>query len=332
MSPEEKPLVGKSIETRDLLENKGRALKLRIITGKEYLKRPVMVSEVNRPGLALSGHLENYRSERIQIIGRGEHAFCLSGNQAVIKKNLEKMFRGSDTPCVIITSGLSAIPVFKEVCSEHKIPLLRTELESATFIKKLNGYLEDRLAPETRLHGVLVNVYGLGVLIQGGAGIGKSECALELVKRGHRLVADDIVELERRRGETLYGSCPTMLKHYMEVRGLGIIDIELLFGVGSIMDGSKVEMEVRLLPADKQTYCDRTGLEQSSSFILGVPIPSISIPVTPGRNLAVLIEVAALNQRLKGQGIFAAKEFNRKLIRNMTAARKDNASKEKNDY
>ncbi len=329
MLPEEKTSAGKSIETRDLAESRGRVLKLHIVTGREYLNRPVTVSEVNRPGLAISGYLENYRSERIQIFGRGEHAFCISRSKKEIRKNLEKMLMGTDTPCVIITGGLSPIPVLSSVCEAAKIPLFRTELETASFIKKLNAYLEDRLAPETRLHGVLVNVYGLGVLIQGGAGIGKSECALELVKRGHRLVADDIVELERRRGDMLYGSCPSMLKHYMEVRGLGIIDIELLFGVGSIMDGSKVEMEVRLLPADKQTFCDRTGLEQSSSFILGVPVPSISIPVTPGRNLAVLIEVAALNQRLKGQGIFAAKEFNKKLIKNMTAARKGNAGKEK---
>ncbi|MFA6583316.1 MAG: HPr(Ser) kinase/phosphatase, partial [Elusimicrobiaceae bacterium] len=261
------------------------------------------------------------------IIGRGEYAFCAKQPRRLIEKNIMRMLKGSDTPCLVLTGGLKPTPVLTEACDKTGVPLLSTSHDTATFIKKLNAYLEDRLAPDTRLHGVLVNVYGIGVLIQGGAGIGKSECALELVKRGHRLVADDIVEIERRRGDVLFGNCPVILKHYMEVRGLGIIDMELLFGIGSVMDTSRIEMEVRLLPADKQTYCDRTGLEQSSSVILGVSIPSICIPVTPGRNLAVLIEVAALNHRLKEQGIFAAKEFNRKLIGSMAALKKKNATK-----
>jgi HPr kinase/phosphorylase len=168
----------------------------------------------------------------------------------------------------------------------------------------------------------LADVYGLGVLIRGSAGIGKSECALELVKRGHIFVADDIVEIERRRGDTLLGSCPNVLKHYMEVRGLGIIDVELLFGVGSVLEQSNIEMEVQLVPAGKQSVCDRTGLDQKISTILGVEIPSVCMPVTPGRNLAVLIEVAALNQRLKAEGIFAAKEFNSKLLKQIKKSAK----------
>ena len=169
------------------------------------------------------------------------------------------------------------------------------------------------------MHGVLVKVSGMGVLIRGDAGIGKSECALELIKRGHILVADDVVEIQRRRGHTLLGSCPPMLKHYMEVRGLGILDIELLFGVGAAMDSTQIELEVNLVAPNGEI--DRLGIEQQRSSILGVEINSLTIPVTPGRNLAVLIEVAALNQRLKGQGISSAKEFNKRLLEKMKGKR-----------
>ncbi len=310
------------ITVRELLDAKGGALGLAVASGARFLDRRITVSEVNRPGLALDGHLENYRSERIQIIGRGEHAFCAQEENKKLLLNLAQMFSSPDTSCVIVTGGLPTIAVLKTACNRARLPLLITNMDTAPFVGELSAFLEDRLAPVTRVHGVLVDVYGLGVLIQGGAGIGKSECALELVKRGHILIADDIVEIQRKRGDILSGSCPAMLKHYMEVRGLGIIDVELLFGVGSIMDQTKIEMEVRLTAMDNNTVCDRTGLENRHTEILGVNIPSLSIPVTPGRNLAVLIEVAALNQRLKGQGIFAAKEFNEKLIRRMKLASK----------
>ena len=167
----------------------------------------------------------------------------------------------------------------------------------------------------TSLHGVLVRVSGLGVLIRGDAGIGKSECALELIKRGHILVADDVVEVQKMRGGHLIGSCPPMLQHYMEVRGLGIIDVELLFGVASTTESARIEMEVNLIAPTGEI--DRLGIEQQKTTILGVEINSLTIPVTPGRNLAVLIEVAALNQRLKSQGVSSAKEFSKKLLKQM---------------
>ncbi|MDD2772084.1 MAG: HPr(Ser) kinase/phosphatase [Elusimicrobiales bacterium] len=311
---------GKNLTVRELLDARGPALGLKIVSGHKYLNRKIRVSEVNRPGLALDGHLENYRAERIQIIGRGEHAFCVQEEHKKLLPSLARMFSRPDTPCVVITAGLASLPVLKTACNCARIPLLHTRMETSAFVGELTAFLEDQLAPVTQLHGVLVDVYGLGVLIQGGAGIGKSECALELVKRGHILVADDIVEIQRKRGDMLTGSCPAMLKHYMEVRGLGIIDVELLFGVGSVMDHTRIEMEVRLTKLTRADGCDRTGLENRTSEILGVKIPSLAIPVTPGRNLAVLIEVASLNQRLKAQGVFAAKEFNEKLIRRMKAA------------
>lgn len=323
------PVAGKSLAVKTLLEAKGESFGLKLAAGGKHLGRLIRVSEVNRPGLALSGHLESYRSERVQIIGRGEHAFCLkeSANtrlRSELLKNLVAMLSQPDTPCVVVTAGLRPPLVLVQACNRAKVPLFETALDTADFVGELSAFLEEQLALLTRIHGVLVDVYGLGVLIQGDPGIGKSECALELVKRGHILVADDIVEIQRKRGNMLWGRCPSMLKHYMEVRGLGIIDVELLFGVGAIMEHTHIEMGVRLMSVNDKTSCDRTGLEQACMEILGVSIPSLCIPVTPGRNLAVLIEVAALNQRLKSQGIFAANEFNNRLINKMKASGRNN--------
>ena len=306
-----------AVTVRDILKLKGQALNLEVAAGGSYVDREVVVTEINRPGLAVSGHLESFSAERIQIIGKGEHAYCSKEKADKIFENLCKMLSTGTTPCLVITGGLSIIPVVKKACLKVKIPLLVTSLDTAAFIGELTAFLDDQLSPMTHLHGVLVNVYGLGVLIQGDSGVGKSECALELLKRGHILIADDIVEIQRKRGHSLIGICPSSLKHYMEVRGLGIIDVELLFGVGSIMDHSPIEMQVILTGLDTVSACDRIGLEQHRAKILDVEIPSLRIPVSPGRNLAVLIEVAALNQRLKSQGYFAAKKFNDALIEKM---------------
>ena len=194
--------------------------------------------------------------------------------------------------------------------------LLKTEMESSAFVAEFTRFLDEKLCPVTHIHGVLVDVSGTGVLIRGDAGIGKSECGLELIKRGHILVADDVVEVQKRFGRFLVVSCPTMLKHYMEVRGLGILDVPLLFGVGSTLDETNIDMEVVLTSPNKQPL-DRLGVEQKTTNILGIEIPSLGLPVTPGRNLAVLIEVASLNQQLKSQGIFSAKEFSQKILDKM---------------
>lgn len=290
---------------------------LKLLAGASGLSREITASVINRPGLAIAGHLEQFKSERIQIIGQGEHAFCLKNKANDILVNLDKMFAGDNVPCIIFTGGLRPPKVFKESAKKAKIPLLVTSMPTASFIRELTIFLDDRLAAVAHLHGVLVNVYGLGVLIQGDSGVGKSECALELLKRGHILIADDVVEVKRRIGYILMGHSPKNISHYMEVRGLGIIDIELLFGIGATMDQSIVEMQVFLESvADLKSY-DRTGLVSDTVNILDVSIPSLRVPVTPGRNLAILIEVAALNQRLKNQGHSTAKKFNEDLIRKM---------------
>jgi len=311
----------------NLLEAKGDDLSLKLMCGARYTKRSISKPGVNRPGLALDGHLENFRGDLIQIIGRGEYAFCQKLSYSRMKANFKKMLRADKVPCVIVTAGMRVLAGIKKACEEEKVPLLTTSMDTATFVAELITYLDKCTSPRTHIHGVLVKVSGLGVLITGDAGIGKSECALELIKRGHILVADDVVEVQKRRGNILLGCCPPMLKHYMEVRGLGIIDVELLFGIGSSIDSAEIEMEVHLVaPAGP---IDRLGIEQQKRTLLGTQINSLTIPVTPGRNLAVLIEVAALNQRLKNQGIISAKEFNKKLLSKMkkTSKRYEDGSK-----
>jgi HPr kinase/phosphorylase len=307
----------KGLTVNDLLRSRGKGLDLKLVIGISHLSREIVVSIINRPGLAIAGHLEQFKSQRIQIIGQGEHAFCLKSKVDDITKNLDKMFSSDDVPCIIITGGLKPPRALKESAKKAKIPLLVTSMPTAQFIRELTIFLDDRLAATTHLHGVLVNVYGLGVLIQGDSGVGKSECALELLKRGHILIADDVVEVKRRIGYMLMGHSPRNISHYMEVRGLGIIDIELLFGIGATMDQSIIEMQVFLESVTNLKNYDRTGLASDTINVLDVQIPSLRVPVTPGRNLAILIEVAALNQRLKNQGHSTAKKFNEDLIKKM---------------
>ena len=303
----------------DLLREQRDNLKLELIAGEQSLHRCISVMELNRPGLALNGFLDHFRPERIQIIGFGEHSYCTKAPSRRLAAALSAMLKPRELPCLIVTHDLKAPAALVAVCQQNGVPLLRSSLDTATLVSELGDVLEEKLAPLATVHGVLVDIYGLGELIQGEPGIGKSECALELLKRGHILVADDAVEIRHRRGADLRGSCPEPLKHYLEVRGLGIIDVKLLFGIGAIMDHTRIELSIHLAPWSAQIHYDRTGLDSQKTTILGVEIPQIRIPVSPGRNLAVIIEVAALNQRLRNRGYFAAETFNQKLIERMRA-------------
>lgn len=295
-----------------------KELELKIVSGKNFLSREITYSNVNRPGLALCGYLDNFRADLVQVMGRGESAFCQQLTKNELKDNVLKMLASGNLPCIIVTGGQKPLKEVIEACDESKVPLFLTNMDTSPFVGELWAYLEDNVSPTTHMHGVLVEVSGLGVLITGEAGIGKSECALELIKRGHVFVVDDVVEVQRRRGNMLLGLCPSMLKHYMEVRGLGILDVELLFGVGAITDNTKVELVVDLTHPGKEQI-DRLGLDNKKTNILGVEVPMLHLPVTPGRNLAVLIEVAALNQQLKNQGIFSAEEFSKKVMNEMNS-------------
>ena len=304
----------KSITVAELLQVK--SLHLELVCGKRYLHREITQPSVNRPGLALSGQLTNFRADSVQVFGHSEYEFCLKENKTRLRTNITKILSEGTAPCIVMTGDLDPLPAIRKGCLNADVSVLKTTMDSSAFMAEFSRFMDEKLSPITHIHGVLVRVSGIGVLIRGDAGIGKSECALELIKRGHILVADDVVEVQKRWGRYLVGSCPTMLKHYMEVRGLGILDVPLLFGVGSTLDETNIDMEVFLTSPTKLPI-DRLGVEQKTTDILGVEVPSLHLPVTPGRNLAVLIEVASLNQQLKSQGIFSAKEFSQKILNKM---------------
>lgn len=300
------------------LQEKNEDFKLELLAGVEGLQRLIKVSEVNRPGLALTNYFEHFPAERIQIIGLGEYTYINSLSPERQKEVLEKIFSFHDIPCCIIARGLEPLPEMVQIHQKFKIPLLRTTLTTTQLMGELIFYLEDKMAPSTNMHGVLVSVYGLGVLIVGNAGIGKSECALELVKRGHMLVADDIVDITQRSGGILVGRGEEIIRHHMEVRGLGIIDVRSLFGIGFILDEAKIELVIRLAEWETNLEYERVGLEEHYTTILDVKVPEIILPVGPGRNLAVLVEIASLNQRLKNKGHYTAQELNQRLIQLMS--------------
>ncbi|HRY29347.1 MAG TPA: HPr(Ser) kinase/phosphatase [Elusimicrobiota bacterium] len=294
------------------------SLRLSLVSGQSGLNRQIRVTDINRPGLTLAGFFEYYRGERIQVFGQGECAFLATLASAQRMDILDRILSSGDLPCLILTHGREPIPEMQEQCDRYKVPLFQSQWETARLIGELTAYLEERLAPYTSVHGTLVNVYGMGVLILGSSGIGKSECALELLKRGHMLVADDRVEIRQKPGGILVGSGSPLVQHHMEVRGLGIIDVWKIFGVGAVIKRTIIELVLYLEMWDQNKNYDRMGLEEQHSVLLGVRVPEIRVPIHPGRNLAALIEVAALNQRLKQEGIHSARELNERLIQKMS--------------
>lgn len=301
----------------NLLQEKSEHLKLVLVSGIEGLGRHVKVSEVNRLGLALSGYLDYFPQERVQLMGLAEHAYCSSLPPERQQLIFEKIFSYPELPCVILARDLEPLPAMVAASEKYKVPLLRTPVMTTQIAGDTIYYLEEKLSPSANVHGVLVSVYGLGVLILGEAGIGKSECALELVKRGHMLVADDAVKICQRSGGVLIGRGEEIIRHHMEVRGLGIIDVSSMFGIGYTLDESRIEMVVRLESWNMDQEYERIGIDEEFTTILKIRVPEITLPVGPGRNLAVLIEIASLNQRLKNKGHHSARELNQKLIQMM---------------
>jgi HPr kinase/phosphorylase len=288
-------------------------LALELVAGREGLNRKITVPDINRPGLALAGYFDYFAFERIQVLGRTE----LSYLQGLKRDQAHDIFRRLmewDVCCFIITQGLEPPEELLLALESKKIPVFRSLLSTTKLIAELTIYLEDQLAPETSVHGTLVDVFGTGVLILGKSGIGKSECALDLVERGHRLVADDLVDIKRTAERILMGSGPELIRHHMEIRGLGIINIKNLFGIGAIRDAKRVELVTTLETWDENKEYDRLGLDDLTYTILDIELPRIIIPVRPGRNLSIIIEVAAMNQRLKKSGSHTAREFNRTLV------------------
>ena len=269
--------------------------------------------EVSRPGLALSGFVDVFEPFRIQIIGKAEHKYLsgLSIPQRAIRINA---FFKMKPVAVVVTSNLQIYDDMLEAARAENIPLLRTEERTSPFMAALIALLNTSLAPRITRHGVLVEVYGEGVLILGDSGIGKSETAIELVKRGHRLIADDAVEIKRVSNQTLVGTAPDLIRYYIELRGIGIVDVRRLFGMGAVKATERIDLVIKLESWAPDKLYDRFGLDEETENILGIGVPAITIPVHHGRNLAVVIEIAAMNNRQKKMGYNTAEEFNKRLM------------------
>lgn len=277
----------------------------------------IEVSEVNRPGLQLAGFYKYFAYERVQIIGRVEWTYFATLAPQARKRRADELC-SHPIPCLIIARDLEVYDEFIDSAKKFHRPILRTKLSTTKFITQIINYLDDKLAPVITMHGVLVDVYGIGVLIIGESGIGKSETALELIKRGHRLVADDAVEIKKKDNNTLEASAPELIRHFMEIRGVGILDIMQLYGVGAVRDTKLIEMVIELenWRADKQY--DRLGLDEDYMEILGVNVYKTTIPIKPGRNLAMIVEVAARNHRQKRMGFNAAEELNNRFLKRLS--------------
>lgn len=272
--------------------------------------------EVERPGLALTGFFEKYERTRIQIFGRAEVAYLENLSDAERDVHIEN-FMNLEPVAVIFSSDL---PVFDEILKYAKLhgtPVLSSSRRTSTLLAQIIAYLHVELAPRITRHGVLVEVYGEGLLLLGDSGVGKSETAIELVKRGHRLIADDAVEVKRVSATTLVGSAPEIIRHYVELRGIGIVDIKRLFGVGAVKDTEKIDLVINLEPWIQGKMYDRLGIDNETIDILGIKVPAITIPVRPGRNLAIILEIAAMNNRQKRMGYNTALEFNKHLMSQM---------------
>ena len=273
-------------------------------------------ADINRPGLQMVGFFDHFDKSRIQIMGMVEFTYLEQFNVDEREKKLDKFF-ALGFPALVVTRGLQIFPEMTEIAEKYNVPLLRTEDVTSSFMSAIISYLNVQIAPRRTRHGVLVEVYGEGILILGESGVGKSETAIELVKRGHRLVADDAVEIKRVSNKTLVGSSPAIIRHFVELRGIGIIDIKEIFGIGAIKDTENIDMIIHLEPWVEGSQYDRLGMVDEYTNIMGINIPSITIPVKLGRNLAVIVEVAAMNNRQKRMGYNAAHELNNRLIRQM---------------
>lgn len=276
----------------------------------------VCSTRINRPGLQMVGFYDHYEQERLQIIGKVEHLFIAQLASEERTRRLEDFFRSAPAG-VIVTTSIEISAEMVEMAEKYKVPLMRTAERTSPFMAALIAYLNVQLGPRLTRHGVLVEVYGEGVLLLGESGVGKSETAIELVKRGHRLIADDAVEIKRVSATTLVGRAPEIIRHYVELRGIGIVDVRRLFGMGAVKETEKIDLVINLENWKQDKMYDRLGLEETTEEILGIKVPSIVLPVCPGRNLSVVIEVAAMNNRQKRMGYNTAAEFNKRLMESM---------------
>ncbi|MGX4601466.1 HPr(Ser) kinase/phosphatase [Faecalimicrobium sp. JNUCC 81] len=289
-----------------------RDLDLEVVYMPENKDYYVYSQDINRPGLQFAGYFEYFAHDRIQIVGKTEYNFFSYIDDETRENVLDKFF-SYEIPALIVSRELEVKPDVIKYAKKYNRVVLSTQRNTTRLINRLSNYLDDRLAPYTTLHGVLVDVYGIGVLIKGESSIGKSETALELIQRGHRLIADDAVEIRRLDESILSGQSPELLRHFLEIRGIGIIDVRSLYGVGAVKNSKTIDLVVHLEGWDEGKYYDRLGLDKEYEEILGIKVEKLVVPVKPGRNTAMILEVAAMNFRQKGMGYDAAQEFTKKL-------------------
>ena len=305
-----------SLPVSDLLKENEYQLGLELAAGKGGLSKKIMIPQIQKPGLALTGYTANIQPGRIQVLGNSEIHFLNSLPAAKCAATLRKIC-GINIACLVVTNHNDILPPLRKEAERSRIPVLRTTLTTAVFIMRITKFLEDRLTETTTLHGVLLDVFGVGVLLLGKSGIGKSECALEMVMKGHRLVADDVVNIRKKPPSSIYGYGSELIKYHMEIRGLGIINIKDLFGVTSVRDQKLVELVIQLVEWNPKREYERLGIDEQTREFLGVKLPFLQLPVRPGRSLTTVIEVAARNHLLKLKGFYSAMEFQAKLTRQL---------------
>lgn len=303
-----------TLRIQRLLEDHDYELQLSLVAGKAGLRRLISSSRIQKPGLALVGFTEHLHPQRVQVFGNTEVSYLRTLSEERQKEVLTVLFK-ADLACVVVTKDLEPPQALVEACEAAGLALMRTPMLSSTFIQQVQAFLEEALTETSSLHGVLLDVFGVGILLLGKSGIGKSEIALDLVMRGHRLVADDIVDVTKRKAHSVHGAGNPVIKHHMEIRGLGIINIKDLFGVASVRETKKIELVIELVEWDPHQEYDRLGVEEQLFNIAGVDVPLSVVPVRPGRNMATIIEVAARNQLLKLQGHHSARDFAERLNR-----------------
>ncbi|MCM3442990.1 HPr(Ser) kinase/phosphatase [Metabacillus halosaccharovorans] len=296
------------VRTKDLVDK----FNFEIVSGEEGINRPITTSDLSRPGIEMAGFFTYYPKERVQLLGKTELSFFHQLSPQEKKHRMDELCTDI-TPAIIVTREMETPQELIEASEREGVPVLQSPMKTTRLSSHLTNFLEGKLAPTTAVHGVLVDIYGVGVLIIGKSGVGKSETALELVKRGHRLVADDCVEIRQEDTDTLIGSAPELIEHLLEIRGLGIINVMTLFGAGAVRSFKRITLVINLEIWDQNKQYDRLGLEEDKMRIIDTDITKLTVPVRPGRNLSVIIEVAAMNHRLKRMGVNAAEQFTNKL-------------------
>ena len=309
-----------TLTVRELVAQKGPTLQLEALTGDLGLDRAITVPEISSPGLVLAGYRARFAAKRLHVLGETEITYLRSLKAAQRQRAVEG-FVEYEMPAIFVTKGQAVPRELLQSVKARSVPLFRSGLKTAEFYSRITPYLQEAFAPHTTVHGSLADVYGVGLLFVGRSGIGKSECVLDLVERGHRLVADDVVHVTRRGADVLLGRGPELSHHFMEIRGVGLVDVKALFGIRSVRQQKRIEVVVELTDWDSTKEVDRTGLDRGSSTILSVELPKVSVPLNPGKNITVISEVVAMSHLLRYGGYDPAQAFNERLLKRLAEQR-----------